>query len=174
MRVEKMSDDNNGGQHRKMITTQRQRVNAVRSQFAGEGVYAELSEDTHLQLARVAVEYWQLLREYKDEAVVEEFPDISPLRSRLGKETQILSKSAGLNRGMVPKPKPAVLEVGIDEILGLLDELDNIANRLGFSTAATEKLPNDRASEDDLKTLLEARGQSEAVDNLPGEQEADD
>jgi len=133
--------DGGPSKHEQMIINQRERVNAVRSLFAGEGVYAELSEDTHLQLARVAIEYWQLLREYKDEPVVEEFPDISPLRSRLGRETKILSKSPGLNRGMVPKPKPAVLEVPIDDILDLLDELDAVANTLGFSKTAKEKTP---------------------------------
>ena len=136
-----MSDDNGPSKHEQMIIAQRERVNAVRSQFAGEGVYAQMSEDTHLQLARVTVEYWQLLREYRDEPVLEEFPDISPLRQRLGRRTQVVERSAGLNRGATHASKPAVLEVSIDTILDLLDELDAVANTLGFSKTAREKTP---------------------------------
>jgi len=106
--------------------------------------------------------------------VIDGLPDVEPLRDRLGHETkQLQQSSAGLKRGGGYDWQPAVLDVAVEDILELLDQLDDAANKLGFSASATEKLPNDRASEDDLKALLETRGQSEAVDNLPSEQEAD-
>jgi len=134
-------DDNGGSQHERMILAQRQRVQEVRSEFIGEGVYGETSETGHLQLARVCVEYWQVLREYDDEAVLDEMPDISKLRGRLGKKTEMLSQSTGLRRGGAYTERPAVLEVDTGWILRKLDQLDDAAKQLGFSASASDHTP---------------------------------
>jgi len=134
-------EDAGASQHERMIIAQRQRVQEVRSEFIGEGVRGQTSETAHLELARVAVEYWQMLREYHDEAVIDDLPEIKPLRDRLGKQTQVLDTSAGLGRGGDYKTKPAVLEIDIDDILALLDQLDDAAKQLGFSAAANEHTP---------------------------------
>ena len=135
-------DENTGAtQHERMIIAQRQRVQEVRSEFIGEGVYGQTSDAAHLELARVTVEYWQMLREYHDEAVIDGLPDIDPLRERLGRQTQMLSTSAGLGRGGGYESRPAVLEVDIETILSLLDQLDDAAKQLGFSASANEHTP---------------------------------
>lgn len=134
-------NDEGASQHERMILGQRQRVQEVRSQFIGEGVYGQTTEAAHLELARVTVEYWQMLREYHDEAVIDDLPDIGPLRKRLGKQTQMLGDSAGLRRGGQYESRPAVLEVDVAAILKMLDQLDDTAKRLGFSASANEQTP---------------------------------
>jgi len=128
-------------QHERMIIAQRQRVQEVRSEFIAEGVYGETSETGHLQLAQVCVEYWQMLREYNDEAVLDELPDVGPLKERLGKKERMLEESAGLKRGYDYKPKPAILSVDVEKIIELLNRLDDAAKQLGFSASATDHTP---------------------------------
>lgn len=168
-----MSDDSGGRNgHERMILAQRQRVQEARSHFIGEGVHGDYTETAHLELARVCVEYYQILREYDGEAVIDGLPDITELRDRLGSKKQMLSQSPGLKRGEGYEPRPAVLEVPVDDILDLLEQLDDVANGLGFSAAAAETVPKNEADESDLKGLLETRGQDDAIENLPSEEEA--
>jgi hypothetical protein len=135
-------DENTGAsQHERMIIAQRQRVQEVRSEFIGEAVYGNTSEAAHLELARVCVEYWQMLREYHDEAVIDGLPDIEKLQSKLGQQTKMIDESAGLKRGGNYRDRPAVLEVSVGEILELLDQLDDAAKQLGFSASANDHTP---------------------------------
>lgn len=137
-----MRDHGEGAsQHERMILAQRQRVQEVRSEFIAEGVHGETTETGHLQLARVCAEYWQVLREYDDEAVLDDLPDIQPLREALGQKKPMLSQSAGLNRGASYKKRPAVLDISTDWLLDRLDKLDDAAKQLGFSASASDHTP---------------------------------
>jgi len=134
-------EDNGASQHERMIIAQRQRVQEVRSEFIGEAVRGNTTQTAHLELARVCVEYWQMLREYHDEAVIDGLPDIAKLQEKLGSQTKMLDESAGLKRGGNWRQRPAVLEVPVGEILGMLDQLDDAAKQLGFSASANDKTP---------------------------------
>jgi hypothetical protein len=133
-----MSDSGGSTKHEQMIIAQRERVHNVRSEHFGEGVYGEQSEMAQLQLARVCVEYWSLLREYEGKSAVDELPDIDPIKERLGEQTRMLVESPGLRRGGKFDWRPAILELDIEYILSVIEQLDDVANDLNFSANAAD------------------------------------
>lgn len=172
-----MSDDErNHPQPARMIYDTRRYVQQIRNRFWEEGVNGGFSPSTKRRLATAAIQYWDMLYEFRSESILDDgdFPDISPVRDRIGRQTEVVTKSKRLGQSTTLKTAPAITELSDWYLVELTKELDDLAKKLGFAATTTDRVPNDRASEEDLKGLLEARGQTEAVENLPSQQEADD
>ena len=170
------NDDSSDPQPTRMIYDTRRYVQQIRNRFWEEGVNGGFSPSTKRDLATVAIQYWDMLCELRDESVLDDgdFPDITPIRSRIGRQTEVVTKSKRLGQSTTLKTVPAITELSDWYLVELTQELDDLAKKLGFAATTADRVPNDRASEDDLKGLLEARGQTEAVENLPSQQEGDD
>lgn len=167
-----MSDDDSGDpQPKRLIYDMRARVQQIRNRFWEEGVGGQFSATTKRDLAVVAIQYWDMLYEFRDEQVLDEgdFPDITPVRSRIGKTTEVLADSPRRGGGVEVEAAPAVSELDDWYLLELTEQLDDLANRLGFAASAREATPHDDIGHDDLAALLEARGQEEALEKVPGE-----
>jgi hypothetical protein len=61
--------------------------------------------------------------------------------------------------------KPAVLP--IDDAIDVLDLLDRVSHRLGFTADARDVTPHTEPDMEDLRGLVELRGQDDALDRLP-------
>jgi len=170
-----MNDDETP-QRRRMIDEIRRHVRQVRFRFIDEYRDCRLRTQTKRELASAALKYWDVLHEHRNESILDggDFPDVGPIRERMGRRVQISAKSKRLGKSRTTKQVPAIDQLNPEDIISVTRELDDCAKKLGFAAATTDSIPNDRASEDDLKGLLEARGQTEAVENLPTERESDD
>lgn len=152
-----------------IIYEMRRRVQATRNRYFEEGVDGPISSETHRQLAAKAVEYYDVLYEYRDERIVDDddWPDISPIRSRIGRKTTQTISAAGRCRSTSTIEVPAVTEVPAEQIIDITKELDDLAKKLGFSAAAKQATPEDEAKPEHLIGLLDERSQSEAKSQLP-------
>jgi hypothetical protein len=117
-----------------------------------------------------------VLSNYEDETVLDDgdIPDIDPIRDRLGHTTTVVGQRAGRGRGSQRQTVPAVDELDFWYLEGVANDLEAAAKKLGFWASAKEQTPHDDPDHDDLKALLEARGQDDAIENLPGEEEEAD
>lgn len=168
-----MPDDDRPNEPRPagLIYDTREYVQEVRNHYWDTGVDGETSPEMKKHLAKAAIKYWDVLYEFRDETVLDDgdFPDIGPVRQRLGRQTEVIAESAGRGRGMTTRQVPAVDELSAEYLLELTEQLDDLAKTLGFAASAREQTPRDRASMADLKGLLSARGQDEAIEKLPDE-----
>jgi hypothetical protein len=62
--------------------------------------------------------------------------------------------------------EPAVLSV--DASIAVLDLLDRVSHLLGFTAEARDVTPHTEPDHEDLRGLVELRGQEDVVENLPG------
>jgi hypothetical protein len=152
------------GQHRKRIQKYRRRIQRL---HADQEVSGRLHDDFVVEV----IGYFDVLREFRDSTALDDddLPDISPLRSRLGEKATIVADAPGFfERGEEYKTVPAIREVPLDTILKLSHQLDDAAQKLGFGANAVESTPHTKTTHGDLEALLRARGQGDALDNLPG------
>jgi sugar phosphate isomerase/epimerase len=163
-------DDGDDPQPKRLIYEMRRRVQMARNRYWDEGVEGRTSPETKKSLAKAAVKYWDVLYEFRSETVLddEDFPDMTEITSRLGQQTAVWVESAGRKRGSVRKQQPAIAELDAEYLLELTEELDDLAKRLGFGATAREATPHNEIGHDDLAALLEARGQDEAREKIPG------
>jgi hypothetical protein len=57
--------------------------------------------------------------------------------------------------------------VPVADIVDMTEDLDDLAKTLGFGAAANTDVDRDEFSEEDLATLVQTRGQSDATDDIP-------
>jgi len=98
-----------------------------------------------------------------------DIPDISPIRQCLGRTTEVETPTKRRGGGVAYEKRPAVDGLDYWFLEDVARQLEAASKKLGFWPDATDTVHNDRVSEGDLKALLETRGQTEAVENLPGE-----
>lgn len=165
------SEDTNHSAPLRLIYDERRRVQEARNQYWHEAVRNDVSNETHQLLAAVAVEYFDVLYEFRAEAVLDEddWPNIDQIRSRIGKTTTVKSQAPGRSAAMTHKEVPAVTEVPPEEIIRITKELDDLAKTLGFAAEATAVVPEDEADVDDLNELLKNRGHNDVAERLPGD-----
>jgi hypothetical protein len=138
-----MRDDGDDPQPKRMVYAMRERVQRARNIFWEEGVDGQRSTETKKRLAAVTIQYWDVLFEFRGESVLDEgdFPDITPVRSRIGETTEVPAMAGGRNRGGGTNTVPAIAEVSADELLAMTERLDDLANKLGFSASVNTETP---------------------------------
>lgn len=117
--------------------------------------------------------------EHKDAGCLEtDWDDREPhpekLQQYVGRTTTI---ERSLNRRGAPSENvtvPAIAMIDPQTIIAVGDTLDQIAKELGHSSSVREQTPHEEATREDLRGLLKARGQTEALKGLPGSDGADD
>jgi len=130
-----------------------------------------LSEEMHKQLVMAAVRYYDSLLEFKSKTIVDDddYPDMQPIRSRLGRRKEVIVPSPGVGRGPTVDSRPAVIDIPPSELYRIINELDVLAQKLGFGAKPDEKTDHSEFSHGDLAALLQNRGQSDALEKVPGE-----
>lgn len=113
----------------------RRRCKEVREAYYFEAsADTSVSQTTHRELAIAILRYRDALYEHRHELENHEFPDISPIRKRLGEQTESTKESPGLRRGTTTQKSPAIIEISIEDLLATAERLDDIAHELGFTT----------------------------------------
>jgi len=137
------SDDGGDPQPKRLIYERAEYVQQVRDVFWDQAVDGAVSPEIKRELAAAVVKYWDVLHEHRNEGILAEgeFPDISGIRQRLGRQTQVVEQRSGLNRGTELQSVPAISEVGEWELLELTEQLDDVRKQLGFSAEASSTRP---------------------------------
>ena len=154
-----MSDDDRGDpQPKRLIYDIREHVQRVRNRFWEEGVNGQFNPQTKRLLATAAIQYWDVLYEFRDETVLNDgdFPDVSPVRSRIGETTEVLGESNRRGGGQEMRTVPAVTELDDWYLIELTESLDDLAKRLGFGATAKDTTPHDDIGHEDIAALLSA------------------
>jgi hypothetical protein len=125
----------------KMIGKKRQRVIKLRDVYHQQAIN-DVSDELVKELASVCLEYSSLLREFRDEPAVDrdDFPDVTPIRNRLGKKTRIKTESKRRGGGITYKEAPAVLELDPQYLVEVTHALDDLSQKLGFGAAAAQQV----------------------------------
>ena len=130
-----MSSESSDPQPTRMIYDTRRYVQQIRNRFWREGVGGGFSPATKRELATAAIQYWDMLYEFRDASVLDEgdFPDVSPIRERIGQQTEVVTKSKRLGQSTTIKLVPAITELDDWYLVELTERLDDLAKKLGFS-----------------------------------------
>lgn len=136
-------DRNDDPQPKRLIYEKKEQLQQIRDRFWAEGVEGGLNPQTKRYIATVALQFWDVLYEYRNESILSEgdFPDISPVRDRIGRQTEVVSTSKRLGQSTTLKRVPAVNELDDWYLIELTEKLDDLANKLGFSASATTSRP---------------------------------
>lgn len=134
-----MTGDKRGSDPEQLVLRRKQRVQRVRDRIWADGVEGEYPVETKRQLAMVAMSYWDVLRDYRDEPVIDDgdYPDMSPIHNRIGKTTEVIAESPRRGRGSKVETAPAIAEMGAGELINITEQLDDVATALGFSADVT-------------------------------------
>jgi len=118
-----------------LIYDVRRRVQAARSRYWAESVDSDVSETTHRALAVVAMQYHDALVEYRNELAQPEddWPDISPIHDAMGKTIERRVQTDVANEPSHIERVPAVQTIPTDVIVQITEQLDDVANQLGFA-----------------------------------------
>jgi len=149
-------------QDKHLIRERQERLEEVLDLFSQQAADVSLTAPMKRQIAVVIVNNHRVLSNYRDESVIdaEDIPDISPIRQRLGRTTEVQTQSPRRGGGLTYESRPAVDELDYWYLEGVARQLEAASKKLGFWPNATDTVHNDRVG----------RGQTEAVENLPGEQ----
>ena len=117
-----------------MIEQTRRRVEKTRRLYYDQSMDGGISRGLHLELAKRVLEYDDVLSEFKtaDGVNYEDFPDISNVKHRMGRQTEVISDSARLGEKRTTKSVPAVVEIPPTDLVAMTKQLDKIAQDLGF------------------------------------------
>lgn len=128
---------------KRLIYEMREEVQAARNQYHDEGAYGDISSETHLELAAKAIQYYDVLYEFHDEPILDEedFPDIAPIRDRIGEKAARMRGGGGRSGGVTTEQVPAVTEVPISQIIQITKDLDAVAKKLSFAATAADSTP---------------------------------
>lgn len=126
--------------------------------------------ETRLEVATVLSDYRDLLSDYASESALKtpwDERDVDWIDQALSETVPIERELPRRGHQTKTVELPAVAAIDPHELLDLGKELDAIAKELGFAASARDQTENTEASEDDIVHLLTARGQDDALEQLP-------
>jgi len=136
-------DSEQDSQPKRLIYEMREHVQLARNRVWDAGIEGELSVRNKRMLAKAAIKYWDVLYEFREESVLSEgdFPDIAPVRQRVGRTTEMSGESPRRGGGEQPETVPAIDELDDWYLIELTEALDDLAKKLGFGASATTSRP---------------------------------
>jgi len=174
-----MSDYKNhdgGGQYEKPIAVLKQEAFIARRKVRRE--LPSPSPKSKLELAEILEDYRDRLSDHQDDIAIEtpweeREVDVDSIEMLLHQTVELQTDSDWLGRPQY-QTMPKVAEVDARYLFKIGKELDAIAKELGFAATTRDTTPDDDADLGDLRSLLKARGQTQALKNLPGSGPEDD
>lgn len=132
------------------------------------------SEQTRQLLCAALGDYRDVLWDYHDERALEtpwdeRAVDVDVVEQWLSQTVKSNDDLPRRGDAQTAVTVPMSRHVPATQLLHVAKELDAIAKELGFAAPAKDPTPNEEAELSDLRGLLKSRGQTEAMDNLPGD-----
>lgn len=130
-------DDGDDPRARRLIMEIRHRVQASRNQVWHELVnYGGVSDSSKRDLATAAVQYWDVLSEFRDDRADEwDEEGVDDLKTLLTEEVPVEVPSSGRSRATNTELRPAIVQVQPTALIEATKRLDKLAKSLGFSAA---------------------------------------
>lgn len=128
-----------------IVVATRQKVQSVRNQFHRERVFGGVTDETHRELATVALQYRDVLAEFADEAAVRdrwEESGVDRLEDLVDETRTQHVEAPGRTSNTETVEKPAVLTVEPRAIYQATKELDTLAKQLGFTAETRDVTPH--------------------------------
>jgi len=164
--------DEEGGDRRakQLIQDRLEKLESTLDLFSYQAANVRLSPDMKREIAVHIVNLHRVLSKYEGETVLDDgdIPDISPIRQRLGRETQIQAPSNRRGGGTAYERRPAVDELEFAYLEEVANRLELVAKKLNFWAPAPDKTEHNEFDHGDLAHLLGQRGQDEALEKVPG------
>jgi hypothetical protein len=129
-----------------------------------------VSQQTRRQLAVATLKLWDTLHEERDHRDIKDqwaSSEVGKLDAMLSETVEQAQETAGAGRNTATQTVPAIVAADIGWLDQVSREVKEIANELGKGPSVTDPTPENEASMSDLRGLLKARGQSEALTHLP-------
>ena len=128
-------------QPRRLVFQQKEQAIAARNRYRLVEYDGDVDDQTHRQLAVSALQYYDILREYDDEPVLSasDWPDVSPIRERIGETVTRRVQSDVFGEDTTVKQLPAIKTVPADRLVAVINQLDKVANKLGFGAGVEHK-----------------------------------
>jgi len=163
-----MPDEPESRASRRAIEDVRQQIRDVRSRC-----YDALNKDRqppHAELRQTLLAYWDHLSEYRDEASETwEDNDLDKIREHAQERVEVRTQKPGYGGHTTTKTKPKLAAVDTWTLIEWTQGLDEVAKELGFAANTARNIHNDEPDMSDLRALLKRRGQTDALENLPGD-----
>lgn len=156
------SDERDDQRPRRIIYDIREQVQAARNEVYSELVgRGAVSLDSRRQLATATVQYWDVLREYRDEREDEwEEAGVDQLATAIGSTVAVETAAPGDTTATQTEERPALLSVDAQQILQISKRLDELANDLGFSASVSEAGHRTEIDEELIEEVEEWRQQN--------------
>lgn len=136
-------DERDDPRPKRLIYEMREQVQAVRNDYWQESCLGQVSERTRLKLAAVAVQYYDVLYEHREESVLGDDAwnntGADRLRELLGETVEVDAPAPGDSANPQRERKPAILTIDPEAIVNVTKRLDEISKKLGFSATVGEK-----------------------------------
>jgi len=128
-------------QPRRLVFQQKEQAIAARNRYRLVEYDGDVDDQTHRQLAVSALQYYDILREYDDEPVLSasDWPDVSPIRERIGETVTRRVESDVFGEDTTIQQLPAIKTVPAADLVAVINQLDKVANKLGFGAGVEHK-----------------------------------
>lgn len=139
----------------------------VREQQVAHGF---VSEDARRELAGATLALRDRLLTFReDSALTQDWSDygVDWVETLAGETVRRPEPTPRSNGNHQTVERPALLYVEPERLMATVRQLDQIARDLGFEAATKDRTPNDKGDLEDLRSLLETRGQTEAAERVP-------
>jgi hypothetical protein len=169
-----MTDDERADEipRRRFYQTQ-ERAHAILSEYRGLALDGGAPESYKSVMGRACLDYVAALRKHRTEtAIKDEWEDLdealAPIRQAVGQQVPVEIEATGDTSATETVYRPAIRRIPFGYMEQVIEELDDLAKNLGLSESVRDETPADEATISDLRGLLKSRGQTEALQNLPG------
>jgi hypothetical protein len=169
------SDESDTSHFARLIYRAQEEMDEARMLYFQQRADNSVADETISYLQASLMRYYSILRRYRDEEpVAEEWPaqQFRELQQHVLSEQPVQTASAGRGSRHSVQKRPG--RVDPKQAVELSFTLDDIATELGFAASPKEVTPHTQATEEDLAALLSARGQEQALENLPARFRSDD
>jgi len=135
--------DSGDDRSKKLIQDRQEKLEAVLDMFSRQAAAVELTAEMKREIAIHIVNYHRVLSKFEGESVLSsgDIPDISPIRQRLGRKTEVLTESNGWDATNNFEQRPAVDELEFGYLEEVANQLEAAAKKLGFWASAEATRP---------------------------------
>ena len=159
-------DDPKNLAERHAIQDARQKVRTVRSRC--NRAINRNHPVPHAQLRQAILDYHDVLVEHKSEVTeLWEENGLDDLPELAREKVPVEVEQPGYGAHSTTEMKPKIATIDVWELIEYSHALDSVAKELGFAASTKRQVHNDEADMDDLRGLLQSRGQEDALENLP-------
>jgi hypothetical protein len=126
--------------HDDMILNVQKMVVQTRMTYYNQLTHREtITKELHRELASRVLQYADVLRVFQDR--IDDFPNVDRVRQKMGQMEPVEVEAPGDTRNRIVEEQPAVLSIDADDLLQMTNELDDIAQQLGFGADADVEPP---------------------------------